>query len=140
MDTNLMKYHYRGNDYLVFDTGKNNIALEPRTIRTICARNFSLGSAGLLAGSVMDDGQITLKNYCPDGSETEVTRSAVRIFSQYLKDAGYPGCQYVPSIDYAEISLHEKSGWEKVNAEEVGKLFLSETFITKNHMNRCGMA
>ena len=143
MDTILLKYHYMGNDYLVYDTCKNDIALEPRTIRTICARNFSLGSAGLLAGSVMDDGQMTLKNYRPDGSEAEVTRPATRIFSQYLQDAGYPGCQYAPStpsIDYAEISSPEKTGKEKERVEEIGKLFLSVTFIAKNHMNRCRMA
>lgn len=140
MDTILLKYHYLGNDYLVYDTCKNDIELDPRTIRTICARNFSLGSAGLLAGPLLDGDQMTMKNYRLDGSEAEVTRPAARIFSQYLQDAGYLSCQNGPLMDDTEISLKEKPGDGKKNAEEVGKLFLSETFITKNHMNKCRMA
>lgn len=138
MDTVLLKYHSLGNDYLVYDTCKNNIKLDSKAVRAICARNFGLGSEGILAGPVMDGHYVEMKIFRPDGSEAGVGRDEAQIFSRYLKDAGY--------LEHQKLVLHTVEGdvlAENENVSEmqgtsaVGKLFLSEEFIHKNRLGRC---
>lgn len=83
------KYHGLGNDYLVYDCKKNNIKLNEKSVRLISDRNFGLGSDGILEGPIIEDGNIGVNIYNPDGSIAEKSGNGVRIFSKYLKDAGY---------------------------------------------------
>jgi diaminopimelate epimerase len=83
------KYHGLGNDYLVYDCNKNKEVLTKEKIKLICHRNFGVGSDGILVGPILDNGHIKVKIYNPDGSEAEKSGNGVRIFSKYLKDAGY---------------------------------------------------
>lgn len=85
----LQKYHGLGNDYLVYDPQKNQAAINKEQIRLICDRNFGAGSDGILYGPVFRDEKIMVRIYNPDGSEAEKSGNGVRIFSKYLKDAGY---------------------------------------------------
>ncbi|MDD3921783.1 MAG: diaminopimelate epimerase [Eubacteriales bacterium] len=85
----LHRYHGLGNDYLVYDPQTNRLPLNEKRIRLICHRNFGFGSDGILFGPVLDNGKITVRIFNPDGSEAEKSGNGVRIFSQYLKDAGY---------------------------------------------------
>jgi diaminopimelate epimerase len=89
MKIELQKYHAIGNDYLVYDPQNNVLELNEDRINLICDRNFGVGSDGILVGPILDDGNIKLKIYNPDGSEAEKSGSGIRIFSKYLKDAGY---------------------------------------------------
>ena len=45
----LRKYHCMGNDYLVYDTGKNAMELTESRIRRLCHRNFGIGSDAICA-------------------------------------------------------------------------------------------
>lgn len=136
MDTILYKYHCLGDDYLVYDTCRNHIALDARAIRTICARNFGLGSVGILVGPMMDGAQMTMKSYRPDGSEMTAGLSGTQTFCKYLRDAGYLGDHAcILRCDSCELSLSGEP--EASDAEEIGKLFLSEAFIDRNHIARC---
>lgn len=83
------KYHGLGNDYLVYDCIKNSAVLEKEAVRLICHRNYGLGSDGLLVGPIMKNGEIWVRIFNPDGSEAEKSGNGIRIFSKYLKDAGY---------------------------------------------------
>lgn len=83
------KYHGLGNDYLVYDIHKNSVKLNKDSVRLICDRNFGLGSDGILEGPLLEDGKIGVKIYNPDGSIAEKSGNGVRIFSKFLKDAGY---------------------------------------------------
>ncbi len=85
----LQKYHGLGNDYLVYDPKKNGMELNGGRIRLICDRNFGVGSDGILYGPVFEDGKIKVRIFNPDGGEAEKSGNGVRIFSKYLKDAGY---------------------------------------------------
>jgi len=89
MKIELQKYHAIGNDYLVYDPRNNGIELNEDRIKLICSRNFGIGSDGILFGPIIGDGKIEVRIYNPDGSEAEKSGSGVRIFSKYLKDAGY---------------------------------------------------
>ncbi len=85
----LQKYHGLGNDYLIYDPQKNSMELNEGRIQLICHRNYGFGSDGILYGPIFDDAKIKVRIYNPDGSEAEKSGNGVRIFSKYLKDAGY---------------------------------------------------
>lgn len=83
------KYHALGNDYIVIDPLKSGVtSFTQDEIRKICDRNFGVGSDGILFGPFSKE-RFELKIYNPDGSEAEKSGNGVRIFSRYLKDAGY---------------------------------------------------
>lgn len=72
------KYHGMGNDYLVYDINKNDTDLDGSVIRKIHNRNFGVGLDGILVGPFMNDGNISMKVYDPDGGEvTEEVRAQV---------------------------------------------------------------
>lgn len=85
----LEKYHGLGNDYLVFDPNKGKLKLTPERVRLICNRNFGVGADGILEGPLLEDGNIRLKIWNPDGSEAKKSGNGVQIFAKYLKDAEY---------------------------------------------------
>lgn len=81
------KYHALGNDYLVIDPQALPAPLTTEQVRTICHRNFGLGSDGILLGPLPSTtAQFGLKIYNPDGSEAEKSGNGLRIFSRYLWD------------------------------------------------------
>ncbi len=89
MSMKFYKYHGLGNDYLVYDLKENRVELNAEMIAMICDRNFGLGSDGILIGPFWRNKSPEVKIYNPDGSEAEKSGNGVRIFSKYLKDAGY---------------------------------------------------
>ena len=83
------KYHGLGNDYLVYDTNKNKMELNPANVQLMCNRNFGVGADGVLEGPVISEDRISMVVWNPDGSIAEKSGNGVRIFAKYLKDAGY---------------------------------------------------
>lgn len=83
------KYHGLGNDYLVYDIQKNDVKLNKEMVQLICDRNFGLGSDGILEGPFFNESLLGVQIHNPDGSIAEKSGNGVRIFSKYLKDAGY---------------------------------------------------
>ncbi len=83
------KYHGLGNDYLVYDPGKNQMKLNAANVQLLCNRNFGVGADGVLEGPVLEHDRISLVTWNPDGSQAEQSGNGVRIFAKYLKDAGY---------------------------------------------------
>jgi diaminopimelate epimerase len=81
------KYHGLGNDYIVLDPS-NGISLPSEDeIKTICHRNFGVGSDGILFGPFEEKGSpFSLRIFNPDGSEAEKSGNGLRIFSRYLWD------------------------------------------------------
>jgi len=89
MEYKFYKYHGLGNDYIVIDPQKTNVRLNSEIIKLICHRNFGVGSDGILYGPMLENGQIRLRIFNPDGSEAEKSGNGIRIFSRYLFDAHY---------------------------------------------------
>lgn len=130
MKLTFYKYHGLGNDYLVYDRRKNDVVLDTTDIRLICDRNFGLGSDGILEGPYEKDGKFSVKIFNPDGSEAEKSGNGVRIFSKYLKDAGY-----VTSDTYTlhtlggdvSVTYHNESGTNMTVS--MGQLFYDKDSI-----------
>jgi diaminopimelate epimerase len=81
------KYHALGNDYIVIDPQDLPAPLTLSQVKTICHRNFGVGSDGILLGPLpAEPAKFGLKIYNPDGSEAEKSGNGLRIFSRYLWD------------------------------------------------------
>ena len=81
------KYHALGNDYLVIDPKDLPSPLTTEQVKTICHRNFGVGSDGILLGPLpATNAKCALKIYNPDGSIAEKSGNGLRIFSRYLWD------------------------------------------------------
>lgn len=79
------KYHALGNDYIVIDPKDLPAPLSVLQVKTICHRNFGVGSDGILLGPFPAEmAKFGLKIYNPDGSEAEKSGNGLRIFSRYL--------------------------------------------------------
>ncbi len=87
MSIRFFKYHGLGNDYLVLDPQDCAGIPGEDWIRTVCHRNYGLGSDGILYGPLPSEAaDFGLKIYNPDGSEAEKSGNGLRIFSRYLFD------------------------------------------------------
>jgi diaminopimelate epimerase len=86
------KYHALGNDYIVIDPQHLPAPLTTEQVKTICHRNFGVGSDGILLGPLpADNARCALKIYNPDGSVAEKSGNGLRIFSRYLWDTHFVG-------------------------------------------------
>jgi diaminopimelate epimerase len=92
MNIAFTKYHALGNDYIVIHPKDLAAPLMTEQVRTICHRNFGVGSDGILLGPLPSTtAKCALKIYNPDGSIAEKSGNGLRIFSRFLWDAKYVG-------------------------------------------------
>jgi diaminopimelate epimerase len=96
------KYQGLGNDYIVIDPATFQEKLTPAIIKSICHRNYGIGSDGILYGPLFSGQDISFKIFNPDGSEAEKSGNGIRIFAKYLKDNGY--------VLEEKTTLHTKGG------------------------------
>jgi diaminopimelate epimerase len=86
------KYHALGNDYIVINPKDLSAPLTTEQVKTICHRNFGVGSDGILLGPLPSTtAKCALKIYNPDGSIAEKSGNGLRIFSRYLWDTKFVG-------------------------------------------------
>lgn len=92
MNIAFTKYHALGNDYIVIDPKDLPATLTTEQVKTICHRNYGVGSDGILLGPLpATSAKCALKIYNPDGSIAEKSGNGVRIFSRYLWDTKFVG-------------------------------------------------
>jgi len=92
MNLAFTKYHALGNDYIVIDPKDLSAPLTTEQVKTICHRNFGIGSDGILLGPLpAENAKCALKIYNPDGSIAEKSGNGLRIFSRYLWDTKLVG-------------------------------------------------
>ncbi|WP_454065028.1 diaminopimelate epimerase [Candidatus Nitrospira salsa] len=84
MNNQFFKGHGLGNDYIALEPSSLSFKLTPRIIRTICDRNWGIGSDGILALHPTKKANFGLRIYNPDGSEAEKSGNGLRIFGCYL--------------------------------------------------------
>lgn len=88
MKNGFFRGHGLGNDYLVMDPKELTFKLTPKAIKTICDRNWGLGSDGILALVPSKKADFGLRIFNPDGSEAEKSGNGLRIFARYLHATG----------------------------------------------------
>lgn len=108
------KYHGLGNDYIVIDPEEFTAPLTPASIRTICHRNFGVGSDGILLGPIRTaDSPFFLRIFNPDGSEAEKSGNGLRIFSRYLWDK--------KKIDHRPVDILTQGGMVRSTVLDNGR-------------------
>ena len=80
--------HGLGNDYIVMDPKDLTFKLTPKNIKSVCDRNWGLGSDGILALVASKKADFGLRIFNPDGSEAEKSGNGIRIFARYLHATG----------------------------------------------------
>lgn len=88
MKNGFFRGHGLGNDYLVMDPDDLKFRLTSKNIRSICDRNWGLGSDGILALVPSKKADFGLRIFNPDGSEAEKSGNGLRIFARYLHATG----------------------------------------------------
>src|ERR1700722_4583495 len=109
------KYHALGNDYIVLHPKDCPSALTPQQVKTICPRNFGVGSDGILFGPLPSKkSKCALRIFNPDGSEAEKSGNGLRIFSRYLWDKKI--------VRNTEFSVETRGGLVQATVMERGKI------------------
>jgi diaminopimelate epimerase len=109
------KYHALGNDYIVIDPQNLPAPLTAGQVKTICHRNFGVGSDGILLGPLpAPNAKCALKIYNPDGSVAEKSGNGLRIFSRYLWDTQFVGNE--------EFTLQTDGGLVRSTVFDGGKM------------------
>lgn len=88
MKNGFFRGHGLGNDYLVMDPNDLTFKLTSKNIKSICDRNWGLGSDGILALVPSKKADFGLRIFNPDGSEAEKSGNGLRIFARYLHATG----------------------------------------------------
>jgi diaminopimelate epimerase len=88
MKNGFFRGHGLGNDYIVMDPKELTFKLTPSKIKSICNRNWGLGSDGILALVPSKKADFGLRIFNPDGSEAEKSGNGLRIFARYLHATG----------------------------------------------------
>ena len=128
MNATILKYENSGMEYLVYDIGRNTLPLDERTVRTICARNFGIGSKGLLAGACSSNDPASLQVFAPNGEKREMDVQDIEVFCAYLRDAGNePKARELQ----ARTGKSQPAGF---SASLVGRIYLTEEFAKRNHL------
>jgi diaminopimelate epimerase len=109
------KYHALGNDYIVINPKDLSAPLTTEQVKTICHRNYGVGSDGILLGPLPSKhAPFGLRIYNPDGSEAEKSGNGLRIFSRYLWDKKLVGKD--------EFAIETPGGVVKATVKERGKV------------------
>ncbi len=109
MKNKFFKGHGLGNDYIALDPEKLSFKLTPRIIRTLCDRNWGIGSDGILALTPSKKAHFGLRIYNPDGSEAEKSGNGLRIFGCYLYHTKYTRKKH--------ITVETKGGLVEIHLE-----------------------
>ena len=109
------KYHALGNDYIVINPKDLPAPLTTEQVKTICHRNYGVGSDGILLGPLPSkNAPFGLRIFNPDGSEAEKSGNGLRIFSRYLWDKKLVGKD--------EFAIETPGGVVKATVMERGKI------------------
>ena len=121
MNNQFFKGHGLGNDYIALDPSQLTFKLTPRIIRTICDRNWGIGSDGILALHPTKKADFGLRIYNPDGTEAEKSGNGLRIFGCYL---------YATRRSRKwQFSVHTKGGLVQVHLNVNGNGYVSEATV-----------
>ena len=75
MDITLERYHGLGNDYLVYDPNKNELELnEEKCENSSVTGIWGVGADGILEGPLMEEKQMAVRIWNPNGSIAEKER------------------------------------------------------------------
>lgn len=89
---NFVKMHGLGNDFIVLDCTKQDMAISSESYHTLaknlCDRHFGIGADGILLVLPSEQADICMRIINSDGSEAEMCGNGIRCFARYVYEAG----------------------------------------------------
>lgn len=108
------KYQSLGNDFIIIDSIKDNVALEVPEIKKLCDRHFGIGADGLIISKKTGNDLFEMIFYNPDGTVAEICGNGIRCFIKFLFDEKY--------IDNGELAVLTGAGIKKIKIEARAKI------------------
>ena len=85
MELPFIKYHGSGNDFILIDNRSGKFSsINSQIIKSLCHRNFGIGSDGILFLDPSVGGIFQMRFYNPDGSEPGICGNGLCCFLHYL--------------------------------------------------------
>jgi diaminopimelate epimerase len=104
------KAHGLGNDYLVFEEGRDWHA-SPLAVRRVCDPHVGVGSDGIVAVLAdRSDGVFRLRMFNPDGSEFERSGNGLRVLASYLARGEDAWPSYLVEVGGERVTLRVHDG------------------------------
>jgi diaminopimelate epimerase len=106
------KLHGAGNDYILVD-GLSQEADWPKVSEAVSDRHFGIGSDGLIVVAPSDQGDVRMRMFNPDGSESEMCGNGIRCFTKFVLERDLvPGHQDGITIETGAGVLSVTPQWE----------------------------
>src|SRR5687768_12458369 len=83
------KMHGCGNDYVYIDGFRTQVLDAPALAIRVSNRNFGIGSDGLILVLPSEKGDVRMRMYNADGSESEMCGNGVRCVAKLAYEAGH---------------------------------------------------
>lgn len=112
------KYQALGNDYIVFDGEFPENLNHQRFIKSLCDRNFGVGSDGVLWRN--HNQPFGLRIFNPDGSEAEKSGNGLRIFAKYCLDYLNAPNQFTINLPSTKVLATSKNKTHNLIEIEMG--------------------
>lgn len=111
------KMHGLGNDFVMVDGFKEDIADPNQLAEAICDRHFGVGADGLILilPSKQEDADFRMRIFNSDGSEPEMCGNGIRCFGKYLYD-------------------HDLTEKTKIRVETLAGIIVPELIIEENQV------
>lgn len=120
----LYKYECQNNEYLIYDSNKNEFEFGGREARVMCSLEVGLMTKKFLVIPPVQN-QMTVKMYNPDGTQAQPQLEDMKVFARYLEDAGY---ERTPRSNCGRISDEE--------VKKVSKMAFFDNFILKYNLKK----
>ena len=85
----VFKYECQNNEYMIYDSNKNEFEFGEREVRVMCSLEVGLMTKKILVIPVRNENDLTVEMYNPDGTLADPQLDDMKVFAKYLDDAGY---------------------------------------------------
>jgi len=83
MQVQFYKYHGAGNDFILIDNLKNDIAPNPQLVQQLCDRRFGIGADGLMLLENSEKAQFSMRYFNSDGYEASMCGNGGRCIASF---------------------------------------------------------
>ncbi|WP_069650203.1 diaminopimelate epimerase [Caloranaerobacter ferrireducens] len=129
------KMHGLGNDFIIFDSTKQELPNHNELAKKVCDRHFGIGADGMIVVEHSSNSDIKMLFYNADGSQAPMCGNGIRCFAKYVFDKRLVTNKEFDVETLAGImrpritSSEEKISFVEVN---LGKAYFSSKIIHAN--------
>ena len=120
MRLNFFKYQGTGNDFIIADNRKNELALTEAQVKKLCDRKFGIGADGLMLLNLKEGYDFEMEYYNSDGRESSMCGNGGRCLVKFAHEAGiHKSTYHFLAIDGEHKATIEDNGWVYLQMKNV---------------------